>query len=131
MEVSIACKQLDILQYRVQAVACVRAADAPLPASTTARDGPVPTYAAQARRTRDEPAGTQPAWSAAVRALRERTLAEIETQRVRFTMLTGRDWQLETVDFENPATLSGAAEGELRIALAARVVLRSHSPTLH
>ena len=131
MEVSIACNQLDILQYSVQAVACLRSADAPPPASTTARDGPVPAYGAHAGWAREMPAGTQPAWSAALRALRERTLAEIEAQRARFILLTGRDWQLADVDFEAPASLPGAGEGELRIALVARVVLRACTPTLH
>ena len=131
MEVSIACNQLDILQYSVQAVACLRSADAAPPASTTARDGPVPAYGAHAGWARQMPAGAQPAWSAALRALRERTLAEIEAQRARFILLTGRDWQLADVDFEAPASLPGAGEGELRIALVARVVLRACTPTLH
>ncbi len=61
MEVSIACNQLDILQYSVQAVACFRSADAPPPASATVRDGPVLAYGAHARWARQMPAGPQPA----------------------------------------------------------------------
>lgn len=131
MHVSIAGNQLETLHYRIQAQASI----APGHESGEARAGePAPPLYAQ------HPAGAADtvqvtawpaAWLAAVRALRERTLAEVEVQRTRFVTMTGRDWQIAALEFGEPLLLAGAPGPGPRIALVASVVLRGHAPTLH
>jgi hypothetical protein len=127
MEVSIAGNQLETLHYRSFAVASFRAAD---PSPPVAQDGPSPAYTPEPGPAA-APVPTQAAWSRAVRALRETTLAEVEAQRARFVAMTGREWQVVAVEFDAPSVLAEEADAGLRIALTARVVLRSLTPTLH
>ena len=127
MDVSIAGNQLETLHYRSFAVASFRTA---APSPPVAQDGPSPAYGPQPGSSA-MPAPTQAAWSRAVRTLRESTLAEVEAQRARLVAMTGRDWQVVAVEFDAPSVLTEEADAGLRIALGARVVLRSLAPTLH
>lgn len=74
-------------------------------------------------------------WSAAVRALRERTYREVLTQVEHFIRTTGRDWQIQALDYGS-ATTEYADEGGLvgaasRLTLVTEVVLAARVPRLH
>jgi hypothetical protein len=86
----------------------------------------------------DEPTGVPLAqWSAAVRALRARTYREVLSQVEHFIRTTGRDWQIQSLDY-GPATRTRTdasdtpgARAAARLILVTDVVLEARAPRLH
>ncbi len=73
--------------------------------------------------------------SAAIRALRERTLREVQSQIEHFCRTTGRDWQLRKLHYGEPMPQPGLREDEAavttRLTLVADVELGAQTPVLH
>jgi len=131
MEVSIAANQIETLHYRIQAEACPGPAAAGAPWVTDAAVNSWQGTQSGVREAAPIPYASSPRWSATVRALRERTLAEVEAQVARFVETTGRNWQVAALDFGEARTIADGAGPEGRIVLVTSVVLRALAPTLH
>lgn len=139
MDIRIEATLVDTLKYRLYAQATV-------PPGGTLEVDVVPVVGGKARQRPAEasappaaliaPAPLPPAeLSAAIRALRERTYREVQSQVEHFCRTTGRVWQIRTLHYgellpeaEARAQMQAPAT---RLTLITEVELRATLPTLH
>lgn len=146
MEIQIAATLVDTLRYRLYAQAtmptdgAVRVdvvpvvggrAEARMPRAARSGDG-----VHEAPATLIAPAQLKPSeLSAAVRALRERTWREVQSQIEHFCRTTGRDWQLRKLHYGELMPQLSLREDETavttRLTLVADVELGARAPVLH
>lgn len=145
MEIRIAATLVDTLRYRLYAQASMPA-EGDVHVDVVPVVGGVPAEPASARARRRvvteppaaliAPAMLKPAeFSAAIRALRERTLREVQQQLEHFCRTTGREWCITRLHYgelmPEPGVRDDARTCTTRLTLVTDVELGARMPTLH